>query len=209
MLRIGVLALSLVACTSVSFAATQVVRTAPGSVTGVLSYAAGQYWLQSGKEALCVMVDAPDEAALEPLVDARVAFTGPIQVWSDKSRCIVVGPDFPQPATRVSTVSHVPVVIGAHGQPDLDACLSVGATASAVAVRLAPDAGAAASVQVPAGQQVYLCGASADGRWESVVVPPRSGADCGVSRAVPAPRPYTGTCTSGWVPADQVQVIAG
>ena len=209
MLQKLLLALLVVGSASSSVAAAKGVKTSPGSVSGVMSYSAGQYWIESGKEVLCVMVEPADEAALEPLIDAHVAFTGPDKVWPDKSRCIIVGPDFPKSTKKTSGAGVVPVVIGAHGQPDLDACLSVGAFPSAVAVRLAPSEGAGTSVQVPAGQEAYLCGASADGAWESVVIPSRPGQDCGVSGAVDAPRPYAGPCESGWVPAKQVEVIAG
>ena len=96
MLRKSVLALLLPLVATGAFAATGIVKVAPGTVAGVMSYAAGQYWIKSGKEALCVMVDPEDEPALEALVDTEVSFDGPIQTWSDKSRCIVVGPDFPK-----------------------------------------------------------------------------------------------------------------
>lgn len=209
MLRKSVLILLVVAWASSSIAATRVIETARGSVTGVMSYGSGQYWITSGNHVLCVMVDPPDEAALEPLVDSQVSFVGPIQLWSDKSRCVVVGPDFPRPATAVAAPEITPVVIGAHGQPDLDACLSVGAISSPVGVRLAPSRSAVASVPLPAGQQVHLCGTSADGAWESVVIPAEPGQECGVSGAVETARPYAGPCMSGWVPAGNVQVIAG
>lgn len=209
MLRTFGVALLVMAWASPSMAATKVVKVAPGTVTGELSYASGQYWIRSGKETLCVMVDPPDEAALEPLVDSAVSFTGPIQLWSDQSRCVVIGPDFPEPAKTVTGPRIVPVVIGAHGQPDLDACLSMGAMTSPVAVRLAPDPAAATSVRLSAGQDAYLCGTSADGAWESIVVPPAPGADCGVSGAVETPHSYAGPCKSGWVPVEQVEVIAG
>lgn len=190
-------------------AAAKVVKTEPGSVTGVLSYASGQYWISSGNETLCVMVDMSDEPTLERQIGKKVVFAGPIQTWSDKSRCIVVGPDFPKLADVPLRGLVQPVIIGAHGQPDIDACPSVGAAVTVVAVRLAPDEAASASARLQAGQAVYLCGTSPDGTWESVVVPASPGADCGVSRAVQRPRPYAGSCKSGWIQAEYVQVVAG
>lgn len=80
-----------------AFAAAKAVKTTPGSVTGVVSYAAGQYWINSGKETICVMVDPVDEPTLQELIDSRISFKGPIQTWPDKRRCVVVGPDFPTP----------------------------------------------------------------------------------------------------------------
>jgi hypothetical protein len=206
--RIG-LALVLAVSTSSAVATLKVIGTAPGALVGELSYAAGQYWLTSGREELCIMVEAPDEAALEPLVGQKISFTGPIQTWSDRSRCIVVGPDFPKPADTASRPRAMPVMIGAHGQPELDACLSIGALAAPAALRSAPDPAAGTSAQLLAGQTVHLCGASADGAWESIVVPPRAGQDCGVSAAVATPRPYAGPCKAGWVPAGDVEVLAG
>jgi hypothetical protein len=189
--------------------AAPAVRTAPGTVTGEFSYAAGQYWIKAGSETVCVMVDESDEAALAPLNGKKIVFTGPIQTWPDRSRCVVVGPDFPRLAQAPTSVRPRPVTIGAHGQPDIDACPSIGAALAPVAVRLAPADAAGVVLKLAAGQDFYMCGATADGLWESVVVPPSSGADCGVSRAVKTPRPYAGPCKSGWVPARQVEVVAG
>lgn len=192
-------------------ASPKVINTAPGAVTGMLSYASGQYWLAVGKETMCVMVDPEDEAALEPLAGKRVEFSGAIQTWSDRSRCIVVGPDFPRAAgARAPALSAGrPVIIGAHGQPDIDACPSVGAAMSSLAVRLAPAATAGVTSRLQTGQMLYMCGASADGAWESVVIPASPGPDCGFSGAVAEPRPYRGSCKSGWVEAKYVEVIAG
>jgi len=209
MLRTTGFAIALAFSSLGAHAATKVVGTAPGSVSGVLSYASGQYWVESGSGTLCVLVDEADEAALAPMVGKKIAFTGPVRTWSDRSRCIVVGPDFPTLAAARPAAAAVPVVIGAHRQPDIDACPSLGVVTSAVAVRLAPGEGAGTAVRLAAGDAVYLCGASPDGAWESVVVPPTAGADCGVSGAVATPRPYRGSCKSGWVPARLVDVVAG
>lgn len=211
MLRHCGLALTLIIATFDASASLKVIKTAPGTVAGVLSYASGQYWITAGTEPVCIMVDADDEAELEPLAGQRVEFSGPIQVWSDRSRCIVVGPAFPKAAVAPAPPRSParPVIIGAHGQPDIDACPSVGAAVSPVAVRLAPVATAGIAVRLQAEQTMYLCGASADGTWESVVIPASPGADCGVAGPVEAPRPYRGSCKSGWIEATYVDVVAG
>jgi hypothetical protein len=204
-------ALLLIVATLDASASLKVINTAPGAVAGTLSYASGQYWLAAGKETMCVMVDPDDEAALAPLAGKKVEFSGPIQTWSDHSRCIVVGPAFPQaarvPAPMLGKAR--PVTIGAHGQPDIDACPSVGAALSSVAVRLAPATVAGVAARLDTGQSFYMCGSSPDGVWESVVIPASAGADCGVSGAVAKPRPYRGPCKSGWVEAKYIEVVAG
>ena len=84
---------------TLSYAASEppkLLSTDSGTVTGTLSYAAGQYSLQTEKETLCVMYDAGDDAKLAPLNGVKVSFTGPIQVWSDKKRCILVNPIYPK-----------------------------------------------------------------------------------------------------------------
>ena len=113
-------------------------------------------------------------------------------------------------AVSASVPSRVePVRIGVHGEPDLDACLSVGRTTSAVAARLAPSDSAAISVSLLVNQELYLCGSSPDGEWESVVIPSKAGQDCGVSTPVTEPTIYTGPCRSGWLPSKHIQVVAG
>jgi hypothetical protein len=102
-----------------------------------------------------------------------------------------------------------PVRVGTHGQPDLDACLSLGQTTSPVVVRLAPSDSASAVVSLRAGQEVHLCGSSKDGTWESVVIPGKAGEDCGVSSAVPTPQIYSGPCRSGWIPSKRIRGVAG
>jgi hypothetical protein len=66
-------------------------------------------------------------------------------------------------AQPASAGARLPVRIGTHGQPELDACLSIGRSTSQVAVRLAPREQAAVSVILRKGQEVFLCGPSADG----------------------------------------------
>jgi hypothetical protein len=58
------------------------------------------------------------------------------------------------------------------------------------------------------GQALLLCTRSLDQRWQGVVVPEASGADCGVSAPVAAPQAYAGPCKSGWVSSAFVQVRA-
>lgn len=113
-------------------------------------------------------------------------------------------------ASTVPVPSRVePVRIGIHGEPELDACLSIGQTTSAVGVRLAPTDTAAVSFSLKAGKDVYLCGSSSDGEWESVVIPKKAGQDCGVSSPIVAPIIYMGPCRSGWIPANRIRVVAG
>ena len=113
-------------------------------------------------------------------------------------------------AVTASVPSRVePVRIGVHGNPDLDACLGVGRTTSAVSARLAPSDSASISVSLEANQELYLCGSSPDGEWESVVIPNKAGHDCGVSTPVTVPRIYTGPCRSGWLPSKHIQILAG
>lgn len=76
----------------------KLLATETGTVNGVLSYASMQYWVQSGKETICVMYDDKDEERLMPLNGKKVTFTGPVQTWSNQKakRCIVVGPNYPK-----------------------------------------------------------------------------------------------------------------
>ncbi|MEI7841760.1 MAG: hypothetical protein WCI39_01910 [Gallionellaceae bacterium] len=92
-----VVAALLIATSSAFSAERKVASTINGNVSGKLSYAAMQFSLISEKEVLCVMVDFDDEEKLQSMLNKKVTFTGPIQTWSDKKRCIVVGPDFPKP----------------------------------------------------------------------------------------------------------------
>lgn len=102
-----------------------------------------------------------------------------------------------------------PVRIGVHGDSDLDACLSVGRTTSAVVARLAPSETAATSVSLAANQAIFLCGTSSDGAWESIVIPDKSGQDCGVSHPVARPAIYSGPCRTGWIPMKNIRIVAG
>lgn len=104
----------------------------------------------------------------------------------------------------------VPVMLGIHGEPELDACLSMGVAPREVQVREAPSAKARVVLTLAKGQEAFLCDSSKDGRWEGIVVPPSPGFDCGISGEWgPGPTPYRGPCKSGWVPEGTVPAVAG
>lgn len=112
-----------------------------------------------------------------------------------------------------------PVMVG--GEPELDACPSVGAIIPLrkggdgfVAVRAAPGVKARMLDKLKPGRELLLCEDSADGQWVGVVYPEPAGGptltDCRVSSPVAgAARPYGGPCLSGWVARRFVTVIAG
>ena len=112
-----------------------------------------------------------------------------------------------------------PVMVG--GEPELDACSSIGAIIPLrkggdgfVAVRAAPSVKARMLDKLKPGRELMLCEESPDGKWVGVVYPePFGGAgpgDCGVSSPQEGPaRPYDGVCLSGWVFKAYVTVIAG
>lgn len=88
-----------VACLSAQAAgAPKLLTTETGTVSGTLNYASMQYWIQSGKEAICVMYDDKDEDRLMALNGKKVTFTGSVQTWSNQKskHCIVVGPNYPK-----------------------------------------------------------------------------------------------------------------
>lgn len=112
-----------------------------------------------------------------------------------------------------------PVMVG--GEPELDACPSVGAIIPLrkggdgfVAVRTAPSVKARMLDKLKPGRELLLCEDSADGQWVGVVYPEPWGGpivtDCRVSSPVAGkPRPYDGPCRSGWVARRFITVIAG
>jgi hypothetical protein len=102
----------------------------------------------------------------------------------------------------------VPVVIGAHGSPELDACPTLAEIAADGFILNAPDVKPSLVLPIAQGVRVYLCGSSPDGEWEGVVVA-ADGKDCGVSTPVDAPSPYAGPCASGWIRKSAARVIAG
>lgn len=112
-----------------------------------------------------------------------------------------------------------PVLVG--GEPELDACPSVGAIIPLrkggdgfVAVRTAPSVKARMLNKLKPGRELLLCEDSADGQWVGVVYPEPFGGpvvtDCRVSSPVAGgAKPYDGPCLSGWVARRFVTVIAG
>ena len=110
----------------------------------------------------------------------------------------------------------VPVRIGTHEQPDLDACLSVGEVSGLkpggdgfLAVRSGPGTKYALTDKLSAGRRLHLCDEKVDGEWIGIVYTDDDTLDCGVSSPVESPRVYRGTCKSGWVNKRWVRVVAG
>lgn len=110
----------------------------------------------------------------------------------------------------------VPVRIGTHEQPDLDACLSIGEVSGLkpggdgfLAVRSNPGSKYAMTDKLVAGRRFHLCDEKAGGEWLGVVYSDDDSIDCGVSSPVESPRTYGGKCKSGWVNKRWVRVVAG
>jgi len=108
-----------------------------------------------------------------------------------------------------------PVRYGIDG-PDLDSCGGVGEVTGLdpngdnfLAVRAAPDANAAESDRLDAGQSVSFCDSAKDDSWIGVVYDKSGEADCGTGSPIAATKPYDGPCKAGWVSAKYVKLIAG
>ena|SRR6185295_18780179 len=119
-------------------------------------------------------------------------------------------------SSSVTTGTSVPVMIGEHGEGQLDACTSVGAVSGLnpkgdrfLAVRLGPGTRYRLVDKLTEGQRVFLCSVSKDGQWHGVVYSRGDDTDCGVTSPVESARPYTGHCQSGWVNARWIKVVAG
>ncbi|WP_285711268.1 hypothetical protein [Erythrobacter oryzae] len=131
--------------------------------------------------------------------------------------CALVAAALPVAAKAPPAVR--PVMVG--GEPELDACPSVGAIIPLrkggdgfVAVRAAPSVKARMLDKLESGRELLLCDDSADGQWVGVVYPEPFGGpvvtDCRVSSPVADKRKaYDGPCLSGWVARRFVTVIAG
>jgi len=91
-------ALGVAALSAQAAGAPKPVSTETGTVTGTMNYASMQYWIQSDKEAFCVMYDDKDDERLLALTGKKVTFTGPVQTWKNQKlkHCIVVGPNYPK-----------------------------------------------------------------------------------------------------------------
>lgn len=110
----------------------------------------------------------------------------------------------------------VPVRIGTHEQPDLDACLSIGEVSGLkpggdgfLAVRSGPGTKYALTDKLVAGRRFHLCDEKAGGEWLGIVYSDDDDTDCGVSSPIESPRDYRGECKSGWVNKRWVRVVAG
>lgn len=73
--------------------------------------------------------------------------------------------------------------------------------AGTLSVRTGPGVQLGRADRLANGAAVFMCDWSADGNWVGVVYAPRAGVDCGVSEKITSPRPYAGSCRSGWVSA--------
>lgn len=105
--------------------------------------------------------------------------------------------------------ARVPVLVG--GDPDLDACSSVGKIVGLdpngdnfLSVRSGPGSKYDELDRLHTGDLVYLC--DEHGAWQGVVYPAEG---CGVTTSVPNQQPYTGPCRSGWIFGKYVVVVAG
>ena len=101
-----------------------------------------------------------------------------------------------------------PVLIGRFGSV-VDACPSDSVTKISVVVRSAPSSSAAKVLVLKAGTAVYSCGGPKGSSWEGIVIPAYPNQDCKADINVATPRPYSGPCRSGWVPAHSLRVVAG
>ena len=116
----------------------------------------------------------------------------------------------------VAKDSSVPVMIGEHGEVDLDACVGAGAVFGLnpkgdgfLAVRSGPAAHYKLLDRLQEGQQVFLCSSSEDELWHGVIYTSDAKVDCGVGSPVKSARAYKGPCKSGWVSTKWIKVIAG
>ena len=114
--------------------------------------------------------------------------------------------------TPISPPRAVPVVL--YPSDDMDACASVvrpklprGGADGFLSLRAGPGTAWPETMRLRASDRMYAC-TSANG-WQSVVVRPAGGGDCGVSTNVRVRRRYTGPCRSGWVAERYLETIAG
>ena len=103
----------------------------------------------------------------------------------------------------------VPVRVGEI--PEMDACGGWGAIRDQrlIFVHAAPDDDADTIDSLTGGTGVHLCAVSADGKWQGIVYPSAPDQDCGVTSAVDQEQDYAGPCRSGWVPVEDVELLAG
>lgn len=103
-----------------------------------------------------------------------------------------------------------PVTIGRDG-PQMDACGSAGVIVGDAVVRAGPSDAAPDKMRLKDGAQVVGCDSAADGQWLGIVYHPSLPElpDCGTGTPVAEVQPYRGACSSGWVRAEQVRMVAG
>ena len=118
---------------------------------------------------------------------------------------------FPAQAQDTRIRPQVPVVVG--GDPDMDACGSVGAVEGLepggdgfLAVKAAPSLKAPRIDKLLNGKHVHIC--QENGDWYGIIYSTRR-QDCNVSTPWPRARPYTGPCRSGWAHKRWINAYAG
>lgn len=109
-----------------------------------------------------------------------------------------------------------PVLIGRDG-PEIDACGAVGKVTGLnpekkeqLPVRQSPQPAGSETDHLDAATLVWLC--DADGDWQGIVYPQgtyQDLGDCRVSGPVSEQKAYTGPCKYGWVPAKNLELVAG
>ncbi|HKY86627.1 MAG TPA: integron [Pseudorhodoplanes sp.] len=118
---------------------------------------------------------------------------------------------FPSEAQEARIRPQVPIMVG--GDPDMDACGSVGAVEGLdplgdgfLAVKAAPSLKAARIDKLHNGKHVHICQVAGD--WYGIVYG-NTRQDCNVSTPWPRALPYTGPCRSGWAHKRWIRAYAG
>lgn len=102
--------------------------------------------------------------------------------------------------------------------PQMDACgtaskvvLVAGEEGDAAIVRSAPDVSAREVAQIAPGHMVVQCDYSDENVWLGIVWDPTSpeSPSCGTGSPVVEVQEYVGTCHSGWIRADNLEMVAG
>ncbi|ANY20840.1 hypothetical protein A6F68_02341 [Tsuneonella dongtanensis] len=121
------------------------------------------------------------------------------------------------PATAPQGFPERPVMIGQDG-PEMDACGTVskvrlvpGEAGDKAIVRAAPEGAAREVAQLASGHMVAQCDFSDENVWLGIVFDPAKpdSPDCGTGSPVAAVQPYAGTCKSGWIRSDNLEMVAG
>ncbi|NFV80694.1 hypothetical protein [Magnetospirillum aberrantis] len=72
--------------------APKIISVTPGTVTGTVEYARGQYYIRAARETFCVAGVDDDlmvESYFSASVGREITLKGPVQAWSAGLRCIV------------------------------------------------------------------------------------------------------------------------